>query len=210
MNRNDIVRSRLPQVDSLRSLVTALVSASASDEGAAVFLLEQLLDVTVQNRDRVGCIWPVVQAQLDGLLTSAARDNQPHLLERATVGMLRLAVRLLRGEEFARTVLAPLAPLAQLTSAATPPLARQIAYGLAELLETGAANIHSTEDWRVVFSLLECAGAGALQPRQSTAADEASVRGSPVSLSLSLSISLSNNLRACQRLFFVLSSPPSL
>ena len=163
-------------------MVTALVSANASEENTAVFLLEQLLDVTIQNRDRVGCIWPVIQAHLDGLLTSAARENHPYLLERVTVGMLRLAIRLLRSEEFAPTVLQPLQPLTYLPSASVPPLARQIAYGLFELLKVGAANVHSTEDWKVVFNLLECAGAGALQPKQVSNAvlDETNVRRSSV------------------------------
>ena len=43
-------------------------------------------------------------------------------------------------------------------------VSRQIAYGLHELLKTGAANIHTTGDWRVIFTLLECVGAGAKPP----------------------------------------------
>ncbi|XP_054008393.1 Golgi-specific brefeldin A-resistance guanine nucleotide exchange factor 1 [Hylaeus anthracinus] len=169
-----IEESKFLQVESLRSLIGALVFTNLNDEDVSVFLLELLLEVTIQNRDRVMCIWPIVQAHLDGLLTTAARENHPYLLERVAVGMLRLAIRLLRGEECAWTVLLPLLPLTHLPSATTAPLARQIAYGLFELLKTGAANIHSTEDWRVVFSLLECAGAGALSPKQSnTVLDEA-------------------------------------
>ncbi|XP_026671490.1 Golgi-specific brefeldin A-resistance guanine nucleotide exchange factor 1 isoform X2 [Ceratina calcarata] len=172
--RQVIEESKFLQVESLRSLVGALVFTNYYDEDVSVFLLELLLEVTIQNRDRVACIWPIVQAHLDGLLTTAARENQPYLLERVAVGMLRLAIRLLRGEECACTALPPLLPLAHLPSATTPPLSRQIAYGLFELLKTGAANIHSTEDWKVVFSLLECAGAGALLPKQSnTVLDEA-------------------------------------
>lgn len=159
------------QNESLNSLVGALVSANPNDEDISIFLLELLLEVTIQNRDRVTCIWPVVQSHLDRLLTVAARENHPYLLERVAVGMLRLAIRLLRGEEFA--CLSPLLPLTHLPSATTAPLARQIAYGLFELLKTGAANIHSAEDWKVVFSLLECAGAGALAPKRSnTVLDE--------------------------------------
>ncbi|KAK2588991.1 hypothetical protein KPH14_001840 [Odynerus spinipes] len=161
-----IVESKFLQVESLRSLIGALVSVNSADEDISVFLLELLLEVTIQNRDRVMSIWPIVQAHLDGLLTMSARENHPYLLERVTVGMLRLAIRLLRGEEFAYTVLLPLLPLTHLPSATCPPLARQIAYGLFELVKTGAANIHTTEDWKVVFSLLECAGAGALSPKQ--------------------------------------------
>lgn len=144
---------------------------NSNDEDVSIFLLELLLEVTIQNRDRVTCIWPIVQGHLDRLLTMAARENHPYLLERVAVGMLRLAIRLLRGEEFA--CLSPLLPLTHLPSATTAPLARQIAYGLFELLKTGAANIHSAEDWKVVFSLLECAGAGALAPKRSnTVLDE--------------------------------------
>lgn len=165
-------------MESLRSLIGALVSVKSQDEDLAVFLLECLLEVTIQNRDRVICIWPVVQAHLDGLLTTAARENQPYLLERVAVGMLRLAIRLLRGEELACTVLPPLIPLTYLPSVGMSPLSRQIAYGLSELLKTGAANIHTNEDWKVIFSLLECVGAGALQSKQNTNSDESSSRNS--------------------------------
>ncbi|XP_063985366.1 Golgi-specific brefeldin A-resistance guanine nucleotide exchange factor 1 [Diachasmimorpha longicaudata] len=161
-----IEESKFLEVDSLRSLVGALVSVNSHDEDISVFLLELLLEVTIQNRDRVMSIWSIVLAHMDGLLTTAARENHPYLLERVTVGMLRLAIRLLRSEEFAYTVLPPLMPLTHLQSATMAPLARQIAFGLFELLKTGAANIHTSDDWRVVFSLLECSGAGALVPKQ--------------------------------------------
>ncbi|XP_034951893.1 Golgi-specific brefeldin A-resistance guanine nucleotide exchange factor 1 [Chelonus insularis] len=158
--------SKFFQEDSLRCLVNALVSVKPVDEEISVFLLELLLEITIHNRDRVMCIWQLVLAHMDVLLTIAARENHPYLLERVAVGMLRLAIRLLRGEEFAGAVLLPLTPLTHLPSATTAPLARQIGFGLVELLKTGAANIHSSEDWKVVFNLLECAGAGALIPKQ--------------------------------------------
>ncbi|KAL6262377.1 hypothetical protein P5V15_007466 [Pogonomyrmex californicus] len=153
---NIIEESKFFQSESLNSLVGALVSVNSNDEDISIFLLELLLKVTIQNRDRVTCIWPVVQGHLDRLLTVAARENHPYLLERVAVGMLSLAIRLLRGEEFA--CLSPLLSLTHLPSATTAPLARQIAYA---------------EDWKVIFSLLKCAGAGALAPRRSnTVLDE--------------------------------------
>ncbi|XP_066598661.1 Golgi-specific brefeldin A-resistance guanine nucleotide exchange factor 1 [Prorops nasuta] len=174
-----IEESKFLQVEALRSLVGALVSVNHQDEDISIFLLEILLDITIQNRDRVMCIWPLVQAHIDDLLTTAARENYVNLLERVTVGMLRLAIRLLRGEEFAWTVLPSLLPLTYLTSVTTAPLARQIAYGLSQLLKIGAPNIHSTDDWKVIFSLLECAGAGALTPKPSnTVLSESSARAS--------------------------------
>jgi hypothetical protein len=44
-------------------------------------------------------------------------------------------------------------------------VSRQVAYGLYELLKTSAANIHSDTDWSIIFTLLECVGAGAHPPR---------------------------------------------
>lgn len=44
-------------------------------------------------------------------------------------------------------------------------VSRQISFGLHELLKTGAANVHTTGDWRVLFTLLECVGAGAQPPQ---------------------------------------------
>lgn len=44
-------------------------------------------------------------------------------------------------------------------------VSRQISYGLYELLKTNAANIHSATDWAIIFTLLECVGAGAPPPR---------------------------------------------
>lgn len=43
-------------------------------------------------------------------------------------------------------------------------LARQLTYGLHELLRTNAANIHAALDWNTLFTLLEVSGAGANPP----------------------------------------------
>lgn len=43
-------------------------------------------------------------------------------------------------------------------------VSREVAYGLHELLKTNAANIHCTDDWYTLFSLLECVGAGVKPP----------------------------------------------
>lgn len=45
-------------------------------------------------------------------------------------------------------------------------MSRQLSYGLHLLLETNAANIHSTEDWYCLFTLLEVIGAGGSVPVQ--------------------------------------------
>ena len=45
------------------------------------------------------------------------------------------------------------------------------------MLKTGAANVHTTGDWRVLFTLLECVGAGAQPP---------SIRGGELAPSVSM------------------------
>lgn len=37
---------------------------------------------------------------------------------------------------------------------------RQIAFGMYELLKMCAANIHTSDDWTLIFSILEYVGAG--------------------------------------------------
>lgn len=43
-------------------------------------------------------------------------------------------------------------------------MSRQLAFGMHLLLETNAANIHSTQDWCCLFTLLEVIGAGGSVP----------------------------------------------
>lgn len=43
-------------------------------------------------------------------------------------------------------------------------VSRQLVYGLYELIHTHAPNIHSREDWQVLFTLLEVCGAGSSAP----------------------------------------------
>lgn len=56
-------------------------------------------------------------------------------------------------------------------------ISKQISFGLYELLKTSAQNIHTSTDWTIIFTLLECVGAGAQPPRPvaddgSTVADQ--------------------------------------
>lgn len=171
-----ITESKFLRLDSLRELVGALILAShgpdghisvtvSYDEDVAVFFLELLLKVVIQNRDRVSDIWQSVQNHIYGLMMGAAACEYSFLLERAVVGLLRLAIRLMRREDMSPVVLQSLRMLLLLKPAILFRVSRQISYGLYELLKTSAANIHSDTDWSIIFSLLECVGAGALPPR---------------------------------------------
>jgi brefeldin A-resistance guanine nucleotide exchange factor 1 len=62
-------------------------------------------------------------------------------------------------------VLQSLQMLLLLKSSTICRISRQISFGLYELLKTSAQNIHTETDWTIIFTLLECVGAGAQPPK---------------------------------------------
>ncbi|KAK1791614.1 hypothetical protein P4O66_013617 [Electrophorus voltai] len=156
-----ITESKFLQQESLQELMKALISVTPDeetyDEEDAAFCLEMLLRIVLENRDRVSCVWQTVRDHLYHLCVHA--NESCFLVERAVVGLLRLAIRLLRREDIssqARTSL--------FICKRNHIVSREVAYGLHELLKTNAANIHCTDDWYTLFSLLECIGAGVKPP----------------------------------------------
>ncbi|XP_047109298.1 Golgi-specific brefeldin A-resistance guanine nucleotide exchange factor 1 isoform X1 [Schistocerca piceifrons] len=171
-----ITESKFLRIDSLQELVKALIYASHGPDGhvslglsfeedVSVFFLELLLKIVIQNRDRVSSIWQVVRDHMYSLVMSASACDHCFLMERSVVGLLRLAIRLMRREDMSPMVLHSLRMLLLLKPLPLLRVSRQIAYGLYELLKTSAANIHSETDWTIIFTLLECVGAGAHPPR---------------------------------------------
>lgn len=168
--------SKFLRIDSLQELVKTLIYAchgpespvsigGTYDEDSAVFLLELLVKIVLLNRDRVTSIWSGIRDHLFSLVMGAAASDHYYLLERGVVGILRIAIRLVRKEEMIPQVLQSLRILLFLKSPALSYVSRQVAYASHELLRTNAANIHSSEDWSIIFSLMECVGAGAKPPR---------------------------------------------
>ncbi|XP_018410095.1 PREDICTED: Golgi-specific brefeldin A-resistance guanine nucleotide exchange factor 1 [Nanorana parkeri] len=161
-----ITESKFLQLESLQELMKALISVTPDeetyDEEDAAFCLEMLLRIVLENRDRVGCVWQVVRDHLYHLCAHAVEFC--FLVERAVVGLLRLAIRLLRREDISAQVLLSLRILLMMKPSVLSRVSRQIAFGLHELLKTNAANIHSSNDWYTLFCLLECIGAGVKPP----------------------------------------------
>ena len=71
-----------------------------------------------------------------------------------------MAVRLGKNEDLTSLVVRSLAILESLNTQAMFNVARHVAFGLYELLRNNAANIHETEDWSIIFILIEMVGAG--------------------------------------------------
>ncbi|KAM5142238.1 Golgi-specific brefeldin A-resistance guanine nucleotide exchange factor 1 isoform 2-T2 [Mantella aurantiaca] len=161
-----ITESKFLQLESLQELMKALISVTPDeetyDEEDAAFCLEMLLRIVLENRDRVGCVWQVVRDHLYHLCAHAMEFC--FLVERAVVGLLRLAIRLLRREDISAQVLLSLRILLMMKPSVLSRVSRQVAFGLHELLKTNAANIHSSNDWYTLFCLLECIGAGVKPP----------------------------------------------
>ncbi|XP_059214825.1 Golgi-specific brefeldin A-resistance guanine nucleotide exchange factor 1 isoform X1 [Centropristis striata] len=161
-----ITESKFLQLESLQELMKALISVTPDeetyDEEDAAFCLEMLLRIVLENRDRVSCVWQTVRDHLCHLCVHT--NESCFLVERAVVGLLRLAIRLLRREDVSSQVLLSLRLLLMMKPHVLSRVSREVAYGLHELLKTNAANIHSTNDWFTLFSLLECIGAGVKPP----------------------------------------------
>ncbi|KAM4704421.1 Golgi-specific brefeldin A-resistance guanine nucleotide exchange factor 1 [Rhinophrynus dorsalis] len=161
-----ITESKFLQLESLQELMKALISVTPDeetyDEEDAAFCLEMLLRIVLENRDRVGCVWQAVRDHLYHLCAHAVEFC--FLVERAVVGLLRLAIRLLRREDISAQVLLSLRILLMMKPTVLSRVSRQVAFGLHELLKTNAANIHSSNDWYTLFCLLECIGAGVKTP----------------------------------------------
>ncbi|XP_065163849.1 Golgi-specific brefeldin A-resistance guanine nucleotide exchange factor 1 isoform X2 [Atheta coriaria] len=171
-----ITDSKFLHEGSLLDLVKALIELSRGpdvekslgysyNENVAVFFLELLVKVVLQNRDRVMTIWEMVRVHLYTLVMNASHCDYQFLLERSVIGLLRLAIRLMRNEEMSPVVLQSLRMLLMLKSTTLYRISRQISFGLYELLKTSAQNIHTSTDWSIIFTLLECVGAGAQPPK---------------------------------------------
>ncbi|XP_065494526.1 Golgi-specific brefeldin A-resistance guanine nucleotide exchange factor 1 isoform X2 [Caloenas nicobarica] len=161
-----ITESKFLQLESLQELMKALISVTPDeetyDEEDAAFCLEMVLRIVLENRDRVTCVWQTVRDHLYHLCVHAMEFC--FLVERAVVGLLRLAIRLLRREEISAQVLLSLRILLMMKPNVLSRVSHEVAYGLHELLKTNAANIHSGDDWYTLFTLLECIGSGVKPP----------------------------------------------
>ncbi|XP_062554082.1 Golgi-specific brefeldin A-resistance guanine nucleotide exchange factor 1 [Armigeres subalbatus] len=133
-------------------------------ENTVVFLLEMLVKILIQNRDRLLPVWKNCQDQLYLVLSGSASCDYTYLLQRTTIALLKLAIYLMRNEEICSTILQSLRMLLMLKPGVILSISKPISIGMYELLKTSAQNIHTESDWIIVFTILECVGAGAVPP----------------------------------------------
>ncbi|XP_032597071.1 Golgi-specific brefeldin A-resistance guanine nucleotide exchange factor 1 isoform X2 [Drosophila grimshawi] len=168
--------SKFVQLESLQELLKCVLfllkgpdtpkstGGQAYAEDITVFWMEFLVKIVVHNRDRMIPLWPAVRDKMFQLLYSSAENGYDYLLNRCIVAMLKLAIYLMRNEELCPVVLQSLKKLLALKPALLLRISKQVSIGIYELLKTSAQNIHSEQDWQIIFNLLECVGAGAVPP----------------------------------------------
>uniref|UniRef100_A0A1A9ZR77 SEC7 domain-containing protein n=1 Tax=Glossina pallidipes TaxID=7398 RepID=A0A1A9ZR77_GLOPL len=133
-------------------------------EDVVVFWMEFLVKIVIYNRDRMIPFWTPVRDQMYLLLMGGASCSYDYLLGRGVVALLKLAIYLMCNEELCPSVLDSLKMLLMLKPAVILRISKQISIGMYELLKTSAHNIHTKQDWQIIFTLLECVGAGAEPP----------------------------------------------
>lgn len=170
-----IQESKFVQLESLQELLKQVLGSVKAPnahksigmpyaEDIVVFWMEFLVKIVIYNRDRMIPLWPAVRDQMYLLLMGSASCGYDYLLNRCIVAMLKLAIYLMRNEELCPVVLKSLKMLLMLKPSVILRISKQISIGMYELLKTSAQNIHSEQDWQIVFTILECVGAGAEPP----------------------------------------------
>lgn len=170
---NIITESKFLRPESLQELVKALIITSKPehsyestdipyDAEAAIFFLEFLIEVALQNRDRISLLWQPLREHLSNIIISAPKVS--FLVERAVVGLLRLAIRLIRREDISAQILITLRILLMMHPKVLLSCSKQISYGLHELIRTNASDIRFSRDWITILTILQVVGAGANPP----------------------------------------------
>lgn len=142
-----IGESKFLHVDALRQLIKCLLDwlkppcVPKSEnvyyaEDTTVFLLEFLVKILIQNRDRLLPFWSECRDQIYLLLLNSSTYGYNYLLLRTTVALLKLAIYLMRNEELCPVVLQSLKMFLLLNPNIIFKISKQISTGLYELLKT--------------------------------------------------------------------------
>lgn len=105
-------------------------------EDITVFLMEFLVKILIQNRDRLLEVWPLCREQMYLLLIGSSSCGYQYLMVRTTVALLKLAIYLMRNEELCTVVLQSLKMFLMLKPSIILSVSKQISIGMYELLKT--------------------------------------------------------------------------
>lgn len=154
--------SKFLQADSLLQLARALIwaagrpqkgNSSPEDEDTAVFCLELLIAITLNNRDRIVLLWQGVYDHIANIVQSTVMPCA--LVEKAVFGLLRICQRLLPYKEnLADELLRSLQLVLKLDARVADAYCEQITQEVSRLVKANATHIRSQMGWRTITSLL--------------------------------------------------------
>ncbi|KAI4299537.1 hypothetical protein L6164_032987 [Bauhinia variegata] len=154
--------SKFLQAESLSQLAKALINAagqpqkgysSREDEDTAVFCLELLIAITLNNRDRIGLLWQGVYEHIFNIVQSTTMPCV--LVEKAVFGLLKICQRLLPYKEnIADELLRSLQLVLKLDARVADAYYEQITQEVSRLVKANASHIRSQLGWRTITSLL--------------------------------------------------------
>ncbi|KAL0821482.1 hypothetical protein ABMA28_004950 [Loxostege sticticalis] len=166
-----VTETKFLQLESLQELVRAMVAVGSPPdaeslqmnpplEDITIFYLELLEQTLIQNRDRLLTVWDEAGPHIRHVVMWSAQRCS-YALTRTLTALLRSAARLMRCDHCAAPVLHHLRLLLQLPHKLFHQHAHVISCGLYDVVKTSAQNVHSADEWRVLFALLCACGAGA-------------------------------------------------
>ncbi|PIA47500.1 hypothetical protein AQUCO_01400263v1 [Aquilegia coerulea] len=154
--------SKFLQSDSLLQLARALIWAagrpqkgntSPEDEDTAVFCLELLIAITLNNRDRIVLLWQGVYEHICSIVQSTVMPCA--LVEKAVFGLLRICQRLLPYKEnLADELLRSLQLVLKLDARVADAYCENITQEVMRLVKANATHIRSQMGWRTITALL--------------------------------------------------------
>ncbi|KAI5678976.1 hypothetical protein M9H77_09926 [Catharanthus roseus] len=154
--------SKFLLAESLLQLARALIwaagrpqrgSSSPEDEDTAVFCLELLIAITLNNRDRIGLLWQGVYEHIANIVQSTVMPCA--LVEKAVFGLLRICQRLLPYKEnLADELLRSLQLVLKLDARVADAYCEQITQEVSRLVKANATHIRTQLGWRTIASLL--------------------------------------------------------
>ncbi|XP_068640314.1 ARF guanine-nucleotide exchange factor GNOM-like isoform X1 [Aristolochia californica] len=154
--------SKFLQEDSLMHLAKALIwvagrpqkgNNSPEDEDTAVFCLELLIAITLNNRDRITLLWQGVYEHIANIVQSTVMPCA--LVEKAVFGLLRICQRLLPYKEnLADELLRSLQLILKLDARVADAYCDHITQEVLRLVKANATHIRSQMGWRTITSLL--------------------------------------------------------
>ncbi|XP_076942827.1 ARF guanine-nucleotide exchange factor GNOM-like [Bidens hawaiensis] len=145
--------SKFLQSESLLNLSRALILASHEDENGAVFCLELLITITLNNRDRIMLLWQSVYEYIANIVQSAVMPST--LVEKAVFGLIRICRRLLPyKEDLTDDLLKSLQLILKLDARVADAYCEHITREIMRLVKANAGQIKSHLGWRIITSLL--------------------------------------------------------